>query len=132
LGSFISAFVSGTLRITLTLAKDKYVVAGGWKDIKIWDVVTGLPQQTLRGHQGHVLALHGDENTIVSGGEDCTIRLWDPTTGECLRIIEVGMPVFAVHLFKETLYVGGLDGCLHKWNISTGRVLEARYLMLTE
>ena len=43
----------------------------------------------LIGHKGEVLALAwSDNNTIASGGEDKTIRLWKAKTGESLKILK--------------------------------------------
>jgi WD40 repeat protein/GTPase SAR1 family protein len=46
-------------------------------------------RRTLKGHKGwiHRLAWSADGRMLASGSEDSTIRLWDPETGEALRIL---------------------------------------------
>jgi WD40 repeat protein len=45
---------------------------------------------TLRGHNGVIrgVALTADGHLVASGGLDETVRLWDTTTGVCLRILQ--------------------------------------------
>jgi WD40 repeat protein len=61
----------------------RYVVCGGHgKDIAVFDVASRTLHKELRGH-GHpatAIAFLPD-GRLVSGGEERTIRLWDPTLG---------------------------------------------------
>jgi len=46
--------------------------------IELWDLAAQQPVARLAGHTGSVVALgyEPQSNTLVSGGFDCTIRLW--------------------------------------------------------
>ena len=50
---------------------------------KIWDIYTGEEIKTLKGHTDNVNCMTvKDEKTIISGGSDRTIIIWDLTTEE--------------------------------------------------
>jgi COMPASS component SWD3 len=55
-------------------------VASGSEDktIVLWDVGSKNVMQRLEGHVGVVLGVdtHPIEPAIVSGGADCTVRIW--------------------------------------------------------
>ncbi|HEY9600029.1 MAG TPA: hypothetical protein V6C85_00340 [Allocoleopsis sp.] len=46
--------------------------------MKLWDVKSGSLRSTLTGHLGSVwsVAISSDGQTLVSGSDDKTIRLW--------------------------------------------------------
>lgn len=50
----------------------------------IWDMVRLELRATLDGHVGEVfgVAVSADARTVVSGGQDCAVKLWDGVTGE--------------------------------------------------
>ena len=61
--------------------------------IRVWDIsnLTDTPKlfQTLKGHAQDVYALEFiDEERIVSGSGDQSLKLWNVTTGECLSTIK--------------------------------------------
>jgi len=54
---------------------------------------------TLTGHTRSVFALaFKDNGTLISGGDDDTLRAWDVTTGTQRWVKDVGNPVYAVAL----------------------------------
>ena len=59
------------------------ITAGSDGLAKIWDVATGTVRADLTGHEGKVLrvAVSSDGQTIATGGEDRTVRLWSTTDG---------------------------------------------------
>ena len=48
-----------------------------------------LPHRILHGHEGEVygVAYAPDNRTVVTGGEDGTVRLWDVANGEMLAVL---------------------------------------------
>jgi WD40 repeat protein len=81
----------------------------------------------LEGHTGHVMALAVlPDGRLISGGEDGTIRLWDPASGaETARLKGHGGGVFGtVHalavLPDGRLASGGDDGTIRLWDLARG------------
>ncbi|NJL69615.1 MAG: hypothetical protein HC894_29025, partial [Microcoleus sp. SM1_3_4] len=46
--------------------------------------------EILQGHDNHIWAVawSPDGQTLASGSDDRTVRLWDTNTGECLKILQ--------------------------------------------
>jgi THO complex subunit 6 len=65
----------------------RLVLGTGNSNIYMYDLETRQLVTTLTGHTDYVHSVasgqgEGDTNTLVSGGEDGTVRLWDPRKGE--------------------------------------------------
>jgi WD40 repeat protein len=94
-------FRTGTLRVQhgvtgqLCFSPDGRLLAAVGHDhtIRLWEAATGKTVLVLPGHQGGVgrpyflagvncLAFSADGKTLVSGGEDRSIRLWDVGSGK--------------------------------------------------
>ena len=80
---------------------DGRLAISGGKDqlLRLWDVETGRPIRTLRGHTDTVrsVAFSPDGKGVVSAGEDGTLRLWDVAT--CLPLsspLQHNSPVMSV------------------------------------
>ncbi|MCA9071153.1 MAG: hypothetical protein KDA84_19630, partial [Planctomycetaceae bacterium] len=59
----------------------KMLAVASWRDpeISLWNATTGSLISTLDAHKEGIAALHfsKDENTLVSVGYDCTLKIWD-------------------------------------------------------
>jgi mitogen-activated protein kinase organizer 1 len=58
---------------------DTLAAAGSGNEIHLWDIATRQERRRLVGHTGSVTALVLDRSsdTLISGGFDTTVRLWN-------------------------------------------------------
>jgi WD40 repeat protein len=67
-----------------------------------------------------------DERRVVSGSRDCSIRIWDFTTGACLKEIAghaEGVKALAV-LPNGTIASGSYDKTIRVWSPVSGQCLK--------
>jgi ribosome assembly protein 4 len=71
--------------LVVCFSPDGQVLAtgGGDKEIRIWDIMTSTPTETLKGHKGWVQALAWSPNCrcLASGSKDGGLLLWTQTGG---------------------------------------------------
>lgn len=60
--------------------------------LTIYESATGKIKASLPGHAGGGFAIswRADSLALASGGQDGTVRIWDPATGACLHSLEAG------------------------------------------
>ena len=106
--------------------------------IVLWDVQTGKIKDTITGHTSTVssISFSPDGNTLASGGNDKTIRLWDLATGEQKLLlsdpqwyqIRSGSSGFVTQLsFSQDgrILASGIDeGVIYLWDIDTGEQIK--------
>jgi WD40 repeat protein/predicted Ser/Thr protein kinase len=83
--------------------------------------------RTLSGHTDLVwsVALSQDEKALVSGSQDDTIKVWNPTTGQLNRTIEAqadGVRSVSVSADGKTLAGGNGDKTIKVWDLQTGNL----------
>ncbi len=91
-------------------------VAVGW-NVRAFDTTRDAERETLRGHKGQVssVAFTTDGRTLVTGGWDETVRLWDVPTGRetaCFDLAIGKVNAIAVSPDGTRLAAGSLDGRL--------------------
>lgn len=129
----------GTVRVWEPLTGKELAVGGGREEyVTGWDPYTDRETEELVaiGHDGDVysvvafVGLDGQDRHVLlaTAGNDGTIRIWDPTTGEETIDPLTGHDgaVFSVTAFEgrdgQTLLAsGGEDGTLRIWDPETGR-----------
>jgi len=95
--------------------------------LKSWDLTTGAPLKTFEGHRNAVWSLVAVNGLLYSGGEDGTIRIWDPATAECKQVLEGHEGKVRSLQYVEAegrLYSGGHDGKVIVWDVATGEQVK--------
>ncbi len=78
--------------------------------IKLWNATNGIEIRTLSNHTGGILNSLGVlnnldddhmEKVIFSGSTDQTIKMWNWTTGECLKTINAGFYIYSLASIRK-------------------------------
>lgn len=93
--------------------------------IGLWNVRTGEYIKTLVGHQGWIwsVSFSPDGSTLVSGGDDGTLRLWQIKTGKTIKIFQGHTNWIRAVAFSpdgQTLASASHDSTVRLWDIATG------------
>jgi WD40 repeat protein len=88
----------------------------------------GPLERTLTGHLAGLcsIAIAPQGTRIVSGSEDCTIRVWDLSSGSHLRTLkghEGWVSCVAVSPDGQSIVSGSRDGTIRVWNLDSGEHL---------
>ena len=66
------------------------------------------------------------DGRVVSGSWDCTLRVWDAATGQCLQTLEghTNVVTCVTDLQDRWVVSGSRDGTLRVWDVATGQCLQ--------
>lgn len=113
----------------VAVARDGTRLAGVDLDgtVHLWDR-HGQPQAV--GHSGQrplwAVAFAPDGRTLVSGGDDTTVRVWETATGSCRRILRGHQSaVFCVAITRDggAVASGSTDDTVRLWRLEDGALL---------
>ncbi|XP_069337987.1 F-box and WD repeat domain containing protein 10B isoform X3 [Eulemur rufifrons] len=98
------------------------------RKIHLLDIMqfTKLPIE-FRGHAGSVRALFlcEEENFLLSGSYDLSIRYWDLKSGSCVRIFNGHQgTITCIDLYKNRIASGARDCQVKEWDLDTGKCLK--------
>lgn len=82
----------------------KWLASGGYDyNIKIWDVHKRIYFRTLEGHTNRIwsVAFSPDSQLLASSSQN-EIKLWDVTTGECVKTLNPPKPYEGMNIFGVT------------------------------
>jgi WD40 repeat protein len=117
---------------SVAISPDGRLVASGflYEGIKVWEVDSGVPLRSLRGHTASVnsIAFSPDSQWLVSGSRDRTIKLWDVYAGREIRTLDAEDcgEVRAVTFSPDGLWLasGSTDSIVRLWRVITGREVQ--------
>ncbi len=138
--------VSAVTSVFLSRNED-FALSGSWDQrLGIWEIGTGRCLKFLEGHGSSVnsISLSTDGRFVLSGGgdvvdrravpsgsaiskEESALRLWEVTTGRCLRTFEGHKAtVTSICLGPDGRYAlsGSLDQTLRLWDVATGHCIR--------
>lgn len=107
----------------LALSPDGHlaIVGGGDDQIRIWDIETGVCQNTLTGHSDGTtqVVISQDGHFAVTSGRDSTALVWDLVSGECVTRLEGHVRDITAIALTNTGYLltGSLDKTLRIWDL---------------
>ncbi len=78
--------------------------------IKLWNLETNVCLRTSIGHEHEVncLKISSDKSKLLSGSDDRTVRVWDISTGECLKTIDLNYPVNRLEILSSSFLAVGI------------------------
>ncbi len=117
---------------SVAISPDGRLVASGflYEGIKVWEVDSGVPLRSLRGHTASVnsIAFSPDSQWLVSGSRDRTIKLWDVYAGHEIRTLDAQDcgEVRAVAFSPDGLWLasGSTDSIVRLWRVITGAEVQ--------
>lgn len=107
------------------------LVSGSYDEaVFLWDVRTSRVMRSLPAHSDPVSGVDfvRDGTLVASCSSDGLIRIWDATTGQCLKTLvhEDNAPVTSVRFSPNGKFVLAttLDSCMRLWNYVEGRCIK--------
>ena len=106
------------------------------KMLKIWDVESGSPVETLAGHADHVrcVDVSPDGRYFASSGSDRTIKIWDATSGKpCRTLGGHKKEVESLDFSSDGKYIVSCDKmgyAVKIWDILEGKPAVEKHIQL--
>lgn len=104
----------------LVILSNKTLAAGTDKnEIMIWGLDFSGTDRRISGHSGRVTALATtSDKLLVSGSEDCTIKIWDPSKNyQCIHtLIGHKAPITTLITLHKMIISGSSDGIIKIWD----------------
>jgi WD40 repeat protein len=111
-----------------------FAIACEDKALRIFDSVDASEPRILEGHRSAVagVAFSGDGSLVATGGQDRTVRVWNPRTGEPVSDpMPLDGPVWyttcvAFSPDSRTVVIGSDDRSVRVWDVATAKPIGPR------
>ncbi|KAJ5026028.1 sulfur metabolite repression control protein-like protein SconB [Bipolaris maydis] len=98
--------------------KDRYKVGSNWKYGR-------YSTRILKGHTNGVMCLQFDDEVLITGSYDATVKVWDLKTGQVIRTLTGHSQGIRSLQFEDSkLITGSLDNTIKIWNWRTGALIK--------
>ena len=93
----------------------------------LWDIGTKKLVHVFDGHDRGLACIEFRDDYIVSGSNDCKIKVWSASTGECLRTLtghDMLVRTLSYDPASGRLVSGSYDRSIKVWDVATGKVVR--------
>lgn len=120
----ISGHLGWVRCVAVDPANEWFVTGAADRQIKIWDLASGVLKLTLTGHISAVrgLAVSARHPYLFSVSEDKTVKCWDLESNKVVRSYHghlSGVYTCNLHPTLDVLFSGGRDSTCRVWDIRT-------------
>ncbi|TFI56132.1 WD40 repeat domain-containing protein [Mastigocladus laminosus UU774] len=93
---------------SVAFCSNDHILVSSGNELIIWDI-NAAQHQILDGHSNWIfsVAFSPDGQTLASGSQDETIRLWSTNTGECLGVLRPDRPYEGMNITGATGLING-------------------------
>jgi WD40 repeat protein len=111
--------------VDLVYSMDNQVLVCVFSDytMELWNAVSLTRRRVLRGHKERIwtVSFSADSHMLASASDDCTVRLWDTSSGACKYVIETDHHISKCTWAPDSLALAlALDsGKVRLWDIAT-------------
>lgn len=99
------------------------------RSVRLWDAATGEALATLDGHANGVEALAFGEQSLISGGREGALIIWDVARQSARHVIGAAhtdwVRALALAPGGDVVASVGDGGALHLWDVATGERLQS-------
>ncbi|KAL5010050.1 hypothetical protein ScPMuIL_012355 [Solemya velum] len=106
----------------------KLVTVSQDRTAKVWEISRCMLQHTLKGHQAAIFAVDMDEigKLVFTGSADKTVRMWDSTSGECMKVIWVSPTTSIMSVsYSRGHFVCAYGNTICLYNVETAKLIRA-------
>ncbi|KAK4228792.1 putative mitogen-activated protein kinase organizer 1 [Podospora fimiseda] len=134
-GKLIQTYTSHAyevLSLSISSTNDKFASSGGDRTLFLWDVQTSStsPLRRFHSHSGRintVIFSGQDDSLLISGGIDCSVRIWDIRSSNSQKAIQVlSEAKDAITSLVSTgheIMTGSVDGRIRTYDLRMGRCI---------
>jgi Prp8 binding protein len=101
---------------------DNIYSASADKTAVMWDTYDFSRIRTYRGHDSHVNSIDVSDNSVVTGSDDSTVKLWDTRQRNHTVSFNIGFQVTAVAHTGSSVFFGGVDNVIRSINLATNKL----------
>lgn len=84
-----------------------------------WDTCNFTKIRTYRGHENNVNSIDVLGDRVVTGSDDCTVKIWDNRSQKYSSSFKLGYQVTSVAQVDQAIFFAGVDNTIRSINLRT-------------